>query len=312
MEFRRYQSNDENHITKLFRETFKKDMTEEYWRWRYQDNPDINENLINLAWDGGILAGHYALSSVKLYVNNTQLNAALSMTTMTNPKYQGKGLFTTLADGLLGSSSLDVVFGVPNEHSIRGFINRLGFKLIKDIPMLELDLALIDGFYEGDECKTITHFDNSFDTFFEEICKKYYAITSRNKDRMNWRFVDNPQNEYTISVFAEGNRIRGYIITKKFVQLGELRADIVDIIVSDKIVLGELFDYSLSMLKSEGVSKVNMWFSDGDLYPVVYKTGFRETGQTFHFIIKDNREEKDEMLYNFNNWYITMGDIDLF
>lgn len=311
MEFKRYQDGDEKAILELFQKTFNRKMTDQYWNWRYKYNPSIKENLINLAWDRKTLAAHYAVSSTKLFVLGKEVNAALSMTTMTDPAYQGRGLFTGLAGDLFDSSKLDVIFGIPNENSLKGFVNKLNFELLTDIPMLESDISL-QNFKKNENCEEIRSFDDRFDIFFKKVCVEYHIISLRGKEHLNWRFVDNPQNQYNILAFIENNKIKGYIVTKLYSDSGHSKGDIVDILVEDEIVLNELLSHTLYLLKDKGVSKVNTWFNDKNLNHVLDRYGFKENGQVFHFIVRDNREEKNESLYNFDNWYVTMSDIDLF
>jgi len=131
---RKYKCGDEEFIIELFSRSFKRQLTYSYWKWRYLDNPDMNTNFINLAWNNDRLAAHYAVSPTIIFIDGKKYNSALSMTTMTDPDYRGKGLFTKLANGLFENSPLDVIYGVPNENSVKGFTEKLNFKLIKEIP----------------------------------------------------------------------------------------------------------------------------------------------------------------------------------
>ena len=96
MEIRNYSSGDEQKILELFSLVFKKEMSLDYWKWRFLDNPE-RMTMIKLMWDGDLLAGHYALSPMRLLIGDDVVLSGLSMTTMIHPKYFGKGIFTKLA-----------------------------------------------------------------------------------------------------------------------------------------------------------------------------------------------------------------------
>lgn len=96
MEIRDYKPGDEKQILKLFEYSFGKKLPEEYWHWRFIDNPQ-KQIMIKLMWDKEILAGHYAVSPIEMIVHGEKILTALSMTTMTHPDYIGKGIFTQLA-----------------------------------------------------------------------------------------------------------------------------------------------------------------------------------------------------------------------
>lgn len=312
MEFRKYENGDEQSILKLFKRTFGKCMSYDYWKWRYLDNPSIKENMINLAWDGDILAAHYAVSPVHLYINGLQYNAALSMTTMTDPDYQRQGLFVKLADSLFhDSETLDIIFGVPNNNSVKGFVNKLDFKLIAEIPMLQVKISNSE-YKKSNRCVVMKAFDEKFDKLFESVKEKYKIITSRNMEHLNWRFISNRENEYTIFAYLENGQLLGYIVTKIYKGDEVPIGDIVDTLVTNELVLMELLSCACNLFKHQNVSLVNIWFTDNRLLNVIKDFGFTEIGQFFHFIVRDNRNDKSEEVFDFNNWYITMSDIDLF
>ena len=46
------------------------------------------------------LIGHYAASPIELIIDGEKIKTALSMTTMTDPEFGGKGIFSKLASSL--------------------------------------------------------------------------------------------------------------------------------------------------------------------------------------------------------------------
>ena len=91
-----YNTGDELAILSLFKECYGREMSVKYWKWRFIENP-FRRILILLAWDNSALAAHYAVSPVLLLVKGQPYMAALSLTTMTHPKYRGLKLFPKLA-----------------------------------------------------------------------------------------------------------------------------------------------------------------------------------------------------------------------
>ena len=103
MELRPYAPGDEVAILRLFERSFGKPLSEAFWRWRFMDDPHGGP-LIELAWDGHILAGHYAVSPMTVAIEGERCLASLSMTTMTDPDYRGQGLFGQLATRLYAAA----------------------------------------------------------------------------------------------------------------------------------------------------------------------------------------------------------------
>ncbi len=313
MDFRQYAAGDEKYILDVFERAFGRKLSMDYWKWRYIDSPNKDITLINLAWDENNLAAHYALSPISLFVNGTKYNAALSMTTFTHPNYFKRGLFTKLAEKLYldNIDSLDVVFGVPNDNSVNGFIRKLGFSLIKEIPMLESKISN-EKYNVSDKCTFVYEFDKKFDELFLFITNKYKIIASRDSKYLNWRFIDNPNNKYQVIAYIDADKILGYAVIKTYDSNSERIGDIVDLIAINASVLKQLIKFCFDLFQSKNVLKVNTWFSDNELMSVLKEFNFEESGLYFHFIVKNNSEKLNDGLLDFNNWYLTMSDIDIF
>lgn len=308
-----YMNGNENSIISLFQKAFNRQLSYDYWIWRYLKNPNTDTNLINLAWDNNKVVAHYAVSPVKIYVGGKRYNAALSMTTMTDPDYQGRGLFTKLAMELYNNNNntLDIIFGVPNDNSLMGFTQKLNFKLIKEIPMLKTNI--VDRKYKDNiKCVEVYEFDESFDDFFTTITKKYSIIMSRDSKYLTWRFLSNPENDYKIFAYIEEDKVLGYIVVKVYNGGESPTGDIVDVLVSSEIVLRDLINKSFSYFIEQNVTNINTWFSDNKYINVFKEYGFKISDNYFHFIVKNNSDESIQGLFDFENWYLTMSDIDIF
>lgn len=121
----------------LFSRCFPKSagFTVEYLDWLYCKNPDGVAIGFD-AWDGDRLAAHYVCVPAKIFVSGRPASAMLSLNTATHPEYQGKGLFTKLAQLTYAagtSAGLDCVFGVANANSTGGFVRKLGFQLVEPL-----------------------------------------------------------------------------------------------------------------------------------------------------------------------------------
>lgn len=106
-----------------------------YLRWLYCENPAGLAVGFD-AWDKGELIAHYVCIPAHASVGGDTVNVLLSLNTATHPAYQGKGLFTKLAEMtyIAGADrGFDSVYGVANANSTPGFIRKLGFQLIEPL-----------------------------------------------------------------------------------------------------------------------------------------------------------------------------------
>lgn len=125
----------------------------EYLDWLYRQNPDGSVVGFD-AWEGDQLAAHYVCVPARAEVGGLEVSVLLSLNTATDPAFQGKGLFTKLADLTYRAGAeqgFDSVYGVANANSTPGFLRKLQFSLVEPlqarvgIGALNIDFAKLAG-----------------------------------------------------------------------------------------------------------------------------------------------------------------------
>jgi len=136
MEFRPVQCTDNAYdgYVQLFRDCFPTatKYSQEYLNWQYSCNP--SGSVVGFdAYDGERLAAHYVCIPGCAEVGGEEVSVLLSLNTATHPDYQGRGLFTKLAEATYvrgGELGYDCVYGVANVNSTPGFVRKLDFQLV--------------------------------------------------------------------------------------------------------------------------------------------------------------------------------------
>src|SRR6478609_3886385 len=109
---------DDAHLTRLgqlFRAAFPTahHLDAGYLRWLYRDNP--SGHVVGFdAFEGDVLAAHYACVPAEVRWKGNQVRALLSLNTATHPNFQGKGLFSQLATATFdhaAQSGFTLVYG---------------------------------------------------------------------------------------------------------------------------------------------------------------------------------------------------------
>lgn len=308
-----YQPRDEQAIVDLFKVVFGRSMSPAYWQWRFGNNP-TGKILIDLAWSGDVLAGHYAVSPVVVSVDGREHLTALSMTTMTHPDYRGRGLFVTLSEGVyqrMTDEGLAMVWGFPNIYSHRGFVRDLAWVDIYEVPTFRRMLA--EGKPMPEPSVQITElvtFDVRFDQLWDEVKDKARVWTKRDSRYLDWRYGQNPDNKYTtLGHMAEG-WLLGYAIYKCY----QNSIDLVDILYTNDAVGLDLIYGVAQRAKRENAIAINTWLNCAlSLHRKLEKHGFCNSEPITYLGARVLRPELDASeVYSFRNWYLTMGDSDVY
>lgn len=316
IECRPYSPRDESAILDLFQTSFGKEMGAEYWQWRFRDNP-TGQIMVELAWDEDTLAAHYAVSPVVLTVKGHDQITALSMTTMTHPHYRGRGLFPTLSTRLykrLRQQNYLMVWGFPNNQSHWTFINRLVWKDIYEIPMFHLNIENLPTIPEVSKCIVeLSAFDRRFDSLWVKVRLDNDIWVKRDQKYLNWRYILNPEHEYNILAYIDGNELLGYAVFKEY----NFHIDIVDILtVRDNKIGRELILAILDISHQRGKIKgIDIWLPvHQPLHYQLEKIGFINSVPVTYFGTRviNNVGLTGADFTTFSNWYIQMGDSDVY
>lgn len=314
MEIRQYQQGDEKEILKLFKLVFKQEMTIEYWKWRFKDNPYTKEILITLMWEEKELIGHYAVSPVEMLFEGKIIKTALSMTTMTHPEHGGKGVFSQLASHLyneLESKGYKMVWGFPNNNSHYGFVKNLNWKDIAIIPMMSVQMEEIRVKAEKkNDYKILKSFDPGILLSIQNSPKPLSIHKTR--EYLEWRYVNNPSQKYKILNLKNENGLAVYKIFPAFDNKQKWEVDLMELnFKQDLDILKCLINAILQEESSKEVIKFNLWhsiFSDDRI--LLEKLGFR-IGLPLTYLGHLNFEGS-EIISNYKNWEIGLGYSDVF
>jgi hypothetical protein len=106
--------------------------------WLYTQNPEGLAIGFD-AFDEDKLVAHYVCIPSTITGASGRLKALLSLNTATAAQYQGKGLFTQLAKTTFAAATeqgFACVYGVANQNSTPGFVQKLGFNLVGPLQAL--------------------------------------------------------------------------------------------------------------------------------------------------------------------------------
>ncbi len=315
MHLRPFQRGDEPAIAALFRLSFGRPIDTETWAWRYRKTPD-GPGIIRLAWDGDVLAAHYAVSTIPFSIDGKEWLTGLSGTTMTHPRYRGLGLFPALAGEVYAEmerSGRAMVWGFPNRMSHHGFSQKLEWADIYEVPTFRLPLEEAASLPSPRrEVVFLSRFDGRFDRLWEEARGDYRVIGRRDRRSLAWRYAYCPFGRYRITGYVEDDRLLGYAVLKPY---GE-EVHVVDLLtrLRDADVAEQLIRHAVEFSRGRGARSVSLWLNvSHPLHRSLEKYGFRNEAPVAYWGGRRLAPQlSGQALFDFRNWHLTMGDSDVY
>jgi GNAT superfamily N-acetyltransferase len=298
-------------ICSLFERSFGRTIPATTLSWRYLARPE-EELLVRVARDGADIAANYSASPVTLELDGRPFPAALSMTTMTDPRYAGRGLFTRLANSLyedMAASGYVCVFGFPNRNSQPAFVARLGWSVIYEVPTMIWQGGAVPPPNRGGWAVVR---DDSFEAIDYAAFGAARLIHVR-KDAayLRWRYAAHPTNRYRNYLLTEDGA-SSFCVVKPY---GEEACDIVDLQAHSPDHAAKLMAAVLGDARDEGRTRAHAW---GPRHHFVHRAlgdaGFVNDAPITYFGGRPLAAGliPSVTLTNYSAWYVQMGDSDVY
>ncbi len=310
--------------------------------WQFFKNNE--KYYVNIAFDETLNkpAAIYASFGIKFKIENQIYAASQTMDIITDVNYRGKGLFTELAKNLYPEAYKDniaLMYAFPNGKSIHGFIKYLNWHKIDPLPFIIKplktkyftnkisilknlpNLPLSFKNYKKDKSikiEIVDFFDDNVTQLWHEFSKNIKVAVNRDKQYLDWRYIDKPNQNYIIANAYQNDKLAGFIVfVTKEKHNGKI-GYIMELIYSleNKKVAKQLLDFATTKIKSENADCILAWCLD---HSPNYKTFSKKWFITLpekirpielHFAYRVFNEKFKETIQNRKNWYISYSDSD--
>jgi hypothetical protein len=353
-EIKGYNNGDENAICALFERVFGKPMgkTESirHWQWEFLQNP-VSSLFIKLAWDGDKLVGQYTASPVQMYVKGSNITAALSHDTMTDPQYSGLGIFRATAEALYREQTdagQRFIYGFPNRNSIHGFEKYLKWQQIMPAPVHIRPVCIFKNIFQkifhstpgssaasesafqdassllsGKSGKYKLHVETEFGDWADDLwvrCSNQHRLwVVRNKAYLNWRYVDKPENKYHIvSVWQDYQPVGYVVIACNNMNFGDT-IFIMDFLVdlNFKYAADVLIRYVVNVAKKNECAFASVLLTPGSKYLNIFRKKLFLPlpqflfPQPLYFGARCFDQTMEQLVNDPKAWHISWGDNDV-
>lgn len=320
-----------------------------YLNWQYMNNPSGKPFLLTSREEiTKDLAGQYLVLPIKFNLKNNNINGSLSLNTLTSPKYQGKGLFIKMAKATYKScadSNAFFTIGFPNPNSYPGFVRKLDFVHLGDIPLLIKPLRLfnmafsvlkrgkqkhggdvsIDGFVCNNPNIKLFDFNDAelevkYNKFWNAIRQQYSMSINKTYEYLKWRYETIPTRDYKLFYFEENDEIKGVVVLRAEHVWGFNVGLIMDLLVLDNnLAIGKkLIKHTKRVFKKSKIDFIACLHSRTFEYKILKNAFFftvpqKLLPQKIHFIVRLHKDfPNSKELFKAENWKLTFGDYDIF
>ncbi|WP_106496122.1 GNAT family N-acetyltransferase [Lentibacillus sp. Marseille-P4043] len=348
MAIRYYKTGDEGQIQELFKKVFNKERTLEHWEWKYIKNPQSLNPFILVYEEDQKIIGHIALWVANAYMEGKATKVALRVDTMVDPEARGKGIYRKLNEAMLAEakeSGISLLYGFPAPKAKELLLNTTNANYVEDISryMLILDPgAIAANMYSflspiksvgrvfkrlkqrklkktslpvGWKVEAVEHCDQRFDQLAEKVKTIKPIMLKRDADYLNWRYLNHPENNYTILALTNNDELQGYVTVNKrkrdFKNGQAMIGFIIDYLAVEDKAVWEILLYS-ALTELQDVDMIQAWGFPGNIgTESLLHFGFKEKDKPMPLIVHELENNRNRYKNN-HDWWLTQGDVDSF
>lgn len=347
---REYREGDEVEINRLFNEIFCASRSLDEWHWKFIENP-TNAMVTAVAESGGRIVGQYPEVTAYFQYLNQVVLFSIPVDSFVLPRFRGgmNGVLKALWDF---KKQYPMRFGFPTKAHYVICKRPLKFRDLCKMPVLFMRLnfrlavrnrvpwmppyllALIRSvsnfgfriylgvrnFRTASAIRTriVDSFDARIDALWERVKRKHRIICVRDRRYLGWRYRK-PEASYRIVIAEKGGEIVGYAVTGIKHEAGAVAGYIVDLVTDDSTgVSAALVKCSVLDLLSRNADYALCWMlPDKDGFQSLREFGFAQKEDVFPsvsivFQIFDPQIVDEEVAGDARNWFLTMGDSDVY
>ena len=289
---------DKEGILRLLERAFGFPTDPDKWDWLYQRNQASSTYYCCIAESGGEIVAHYATIPVRFWHAGKEVPGLYSLDTATDPDFQGRGLFRTLAEKLYASAAHErnILTIFPNLQSAPGFYRKLACVELTPFPVLVRPLgnlrpvvaarqralvpvaAVMDalalagralpwlvkqrGRLGGAQVVRVASFGPWADALWDDLKPLLGTCRVRDASYLQWRYCESPHT-YTILALDRGDGPVGFAVVGVRPWKGGATADLLELMVrpDDRAGASLLVAEALLLAARSGAVVLRTWAS---------------------------------------------------
>lgn len=320
---RQYQPGDAESILRLFQKNSPYQRDQSFWVWINRILP-VSPSITVVAEDNGVVIGNNTIVPHDILINGRIIRCGMSIHTILDKEYQSSGYILDLfrlTNNLAKENNMAFIWGFPNANARPVNIKFNKFQKVSLFNALEAESVMFSSFIGSSDIvlDKVERADYDFLFALNEVIEKRSKSSVelyRNVDYYNRRYFEHPQKLYECYQIGASARTVGLLVLKFYKKNSKIYIHIIDCVYSDDVSALDLIIAILKRFK-HSCDIFSFWKVDSRMEVVFKQIGFQEVGfDTFlgFRMINNDLISKDEinLLLNFDNWRLVMGDSDAF
>ncbi|EEH97520.1 MULTISPECIES: GNAT family N-acetyltransferase [Clostridium] len=295
-------------LKSLYKVCLNKDLSTEYFLWRYLNNP-IDDFVLCIAREDNKIVASYSVLPINIVVDNEIIKAGISMPILVKPNFRNNGLSFELAIKVyekLKERNYSLLLAFPNEIYHYNLVKKFGFEDIYEMPTLKLEIKDKD-IYHINRCDIQkVDVDNDYKFNYSLLLKNNTSKIKIYKDvnYLKWIFRENPIEKYNNYVVSKNKLVLASLVLKK----DKNKIEILELNSIDKeytkILLCKLFRDSIE----DEIKNIELCCSIYNKnHRVLEELGFKNDIPVTYFTLK-KINCLDNKINDYKNWCIQMSD----
>jgi len=304
-----------------------KKFNSKYWYWQYKQNPK-KQSFIYVAWINKQIVGYYHVATYSFMANNTKQVIGNVQDVAVDEQFQGKGIFRKLAKFANSDINkyVDILYSFPNKKSINNFLKYDKFKLIDYMPIYFSPIK-INFFFnkkkkleKNNQVVVFNQLNEKIYEVFEKFSKTHSYYVLRDKDFLNWRYIDSPKGNFFFVGLITDNKITAVIVVKHDKIFKNDAFVILDFAFSNDVEdLKKLISNFHVILKDNYSLDANFVILSGlsNYMSEIKKCGYIKIPKLFiprklNLLVRLTDRNLKISNIDSSNWLVTLGDWDVF
>lgn len=316
----------------------------EFWDWHFLEQPHNANHLppVWLATIGDRIAGQLGAIQVELNVGGEAHPAIWILDLIVDPDFRRRGIAQKLVSAARDFCPL--ILGVnTNEQHAPALLQKLGFVIVTKIPRFHkilfpgealneiarigpvraaanlafapLRAGLMNLQNSDEDVRLLQHFDGSFDELWQASRGQWRCSVSRSAAMLDWQFKQQPDKQFEILGYYEGDQLLGYAITffRRVNAAGAIdKAAISDICYHPRKAtetVDALLKASLQMALERRAGSLVTDAHDALLQERLKHFGFWPASSGLQLMALG--PDRQDLIYDKNSWFLTRGDADI-